>query len=221
MLITAANRGLGKGLLELYLARPYHTIVAGVRNPHHSTSKALAKLPKAESTSLLIIKIESTVETDSADGMKQLASQGINSIDILIANVGIAYIWPKVFEVRVEDMQKHIDVNVYGVTWLYQATLPLLKKAKSLIWVSLGTSAAYITVGDNITQCNCFLWLTGTFGMSCSRSLERPSSILTIRREMIALPNATYAPSKFVIHYLTKEIHNEEPQLTAFPLDLG
>lgn len=38
---------------------------------------------------------------------------------------------------------------------------------------------------------------------------------------MIALPDAVYAPSKLVIHYLTKEIHNEEPQLTAFPLDPG
>lgn len=45
-------------------------------------------------------------------------------------------------------MQKHIDVNVYGVIWLYQATLPLLKKAKSPIWMSLGTSTAYLTVPD-------------------------------------------------------------------------
>ncbi|KIN08488.1 hypothetical protein OIDMADRAFT_107814 [Oidiodendron maius Zn] len=195
VLIIGANRGLGKGLLKLYLAKPYHTIVAGVRNPHHSTSKALAKLPKAERTSLLIIEIESTVETDAADRMNQLTSQGINRIDILIANAGTAYIWPKVSEVRVEDMRKHIDVNVYGIIWLYQATLPLLKKAKSLIWVSLGMSAAYLTVRDIYYSMQLF--------------------------PMIAFPNATYAPSKFVIHYLTKEIHNEEPQPTAFPLDPG
>ena len=48
VLITGASRGIGKGLLELYLAKSNHTVVAANRNPNHTTSKALADLPKAD-----------------------------------------------------------------------------------------------------------------------------------------------------------------------------
>lgn len=146
VLITGANRGLGKGLLELYLAKSNHTVIAANRDPNDATSKALADLPKAEGTSLLLVKIDSTVPTDPADAVKQLASHGIDHLDIIIANAGISYIWPKVSEVKVEDMQKHTVTNTYGVIWLYQATLPLLKKSKKPIWVSMGSGAGYLTV---------------------------------------------------------------------------
>lgn len=33
VLISGANRGLGKGLVERYLARENHTVVATVRDP--------------------------------------------------------------------------------------------------------------------------------------------------------------------------------------------
>lgn len=33
VLISGANRGLGKGLVERYLARDDHTVVAAVRDP--------------------------------------------------------------------------------------------------------------------------------------------------------------------------------------------
>ena len=146
VLIPGANRGIGKGLLELYLAKPHHTVIAANRDPNHATSKALADLPKAEGTSLLVIKIDATVSTDAVDAVEQLASNGIDHLDIVIANAGIAYIYPKVSEVKVEDMQKHIVPNTYGFIWLYQATLPLLKKSKTPTWVSIGSSAAFLTV---------------------------------------------------------------------------
>ena len=38
---------------------------------------------------------------------------------------------------------------------------------------------------------------------------------------MIPFSNAAYAPSKLVLHWLTKAMHMEEPELTAFPIDPG
>jgi len=146
VLITGANRGIGKGLLELYLAKPNHTVIAANRDPAHATSRALNDIPMAEGTSLLIIKIDATVSTDPANAVKQLARHGIDHLDIVIANAGISYVYPKVSEVKVEDMQKHTIPNTYGVIWLYQATLPLLKKSKNPVWVSMGSSAAFLTV---------------------------------------------------------------------------
>lgn len=146
VLITGANRGIGKGLLELYLAKPNHTVIAANRDPNHATSKALADLPKAEGTSLLAVKVDATVPTDPAEAVKQLVSHGIDHLDIIIANAGISYIYPKVSEVKVEDMQKHMVPNVYGIIWLYQAALPLLKKSQTPTWVSIGSSGAFLTV---------------------------------------------------------------------------
>ena len=146
VLITGTTRGIGKGLLELYLAKPHHTIIAANRDPNHALSKALVDLPKAEGTSLLVIKVDATVPTDPTDAVKQLATHGIDHLDIVIANAAIAQIWPKVSEVKVEDMQKHIVPNTYGFIWLYQATLPLLKKSKTPTWVTIGSSGAFLTV---------------------------------------------------------------------------
>ncbi|KAB8209558.1 hypothetical protein BDV34DRAFT_210121 [Aspergillus parasiticus] len=130
VLITGANRGIGKGLLELYLAKPNHTVIAANRNPDHPTSKALADLPTAEGTTLRVIKIDATSAIDS----------GIDHIDILIANAGIALSWPKVSQVTIEEIQKHVDTNAYGFIRLYQAFLSLLKASHDPKLVTIGSN---------------------------------------------------------------------------------
>ncbi|KGO46236.1 Glucose/ribitol dehydrogenase [Penicillium expansum] len=138
VLITGANRGIGKGILELYLQKPNHTVIAANRDPSHPTSTALADLPKAEGTTLEVIKLDALSPTDPATAVKALAAKGITHIDILIANAGIALSWPKVSEVKVEEIQKHIDVNVYGFIHLYQAFRPVLKEAHTPKLVTIG-----------------------------------------------------------------------------------
>ncbi|KAJ6127920.1 hypothetical protein N7471_009137 [Penicillium samsonianum] len=145
VLITGANRGIGKGILELYLKKPNHTVIAANRDPSHPTSNALADLPKAEGTTLEVIKIDALSPTDPAAAVKALAAKGITHIDILVANAGIALSWPKVSEVKVEDIQKHIDVNIYGFINLYQAFRPVLKESKAPKWVTIGSSSAFLT----------------------------------------------------------------------------
>ncbi|KAB8219870.1 NAD(P)-binding protein [Aspergillus novoparasiticus] len=145
VLITGASRGIGKGLLELYLAKPNHTVIAANRNPDHPASKALADLPTAEGTILRVIKIDATSAIDSVDAAKELTSQGIGHIDILIANAGIALSWPKVSQVTIEEIQKHVDTNAYGFIRLYQAFLPLLKASHDPKLVTVGSSSAFLT----------------------------------------------------------------------------
>ncbi|KAG7283923.1 hypothetical protein NEMBOFW57_010281 [Staphylotrichum longicolle] len=115
VLITGANRGIGRGLLELYLARPNHVVVAAVRDPNHATAKELSGLPKAQGTSLVVIKLDLTVHSDPTAAVEALsASHGIKHVDILVANAGIATKWVTVSEVTPEDIQDHVDVNVHG-----------------------------------------------------------------------------------------------------------
>ncbi|KAJ0277355.1 hypothetical protein Brms1b_007390 [Colletotrichum noveboracense] len=115
VLITGANRGIGKGLLEKYLARPNHTVIGTVRDPDHESAKVLASLPKANGSSLVLVKFDITVKTDGLEAVKQLEAQGINHLDVVIANAGVCFAWPKVSEIKVEDIEGHYVPNVHGL----------------------------------------------------------------------------------------------------------
>ncbi|KAG8160907.1 hypothetical protein KVR01_009171 [Diaporthe batatas] len=145
VLVSGANRGLGKGIVERFLARDEHTVVAAVRDPSHLTSKALADLPTGKHSRLVVVKIDSTVETDALKAADSLRAQGIDRLDLVIANAGVAMAYPKVSELRVTDLQAHLGPNVFGVVWLYQATLPLLRASDSPKWVTMGSTAGNLS----------------------------------------------------------------------------
>ncbi|RYP78466.1 hypothetical protein DL769_003189 [Monosporascus sp. CRB-8-3] len=145
VLITGTTRGIGKGLLERYLAKPNHTVISANRDPNLPASKALLDLPTAEGTTHLLVRIDCTVSTDPANAVRDLASKGIDYVDIIIANAGIALSWPKVSEVKTEEIQTHVENNIYGFIWLYQAFLPVLKRSKKPMWVTIGSCAAWLT----------------------------------------------------------------------------
>ncbi|KAL5336376.1 NAD(P)-binding protein [Aspergillus crustosus] len=131
VLITGANRGIGRGILELYLAKPNHTVIAANRDPTHRTSAELLALPAAEGTTLKVVKLDATSPTDAGEAAQTLkAKEGIEHIDILIANAGIGFAWPKLEDVSVDDIRTHFETNVYGFVRVYQAFLAFLMAAK-------------------------------------------------------------------------------------------
>ncbi|KAM0740671.1 hypothetical protein ACQRIT_005855 [Beauveria bassiana] len=131
VLITGAGRGIGRGILELYAAKPNHTVIAANRNPDDGPSKKLLKLPTAEGTTVQVVKIEATDDNDSLKAVETLKSSGIDHIDIVIANAGKATAWPKLQDAKIPDIKDHIDTNVFGFVRLYQAVFPLLKASKN------------------------------------------------------------------------------------------
>lgn len=142
VLITGTNRGIGKGLLTRYLALPNHTIIAANRNPDNSSSKELFNLPRADGTKLILVKLDVKVWQDAFDAIKSLEGQGIDHLDIVIGNAGVSYIWPTVAEAKLEDIDNHIQTNVYGQVALYQATRLLLQKSKrEPILTNMGSTA--------------------------------------------------------------------------------
>ncbi|XDG01523.1 hypothetical protein ABKA04_001138 [Annulohypoxylon sp. FPYF3050] len=117
VLISGANRGLGKELLARYLARPNHIAIAANRDPENATSKTLAKLPKGQGSRLIVVKLDASIEADSSRAVRQLISQGIGHLDIVIANAGVSYAWPKVSDVKTEDLQGHLIPDLFGIIW--------------------------------------------------------------------------------------------------------
>lgn len=160
VLISGANRGLGKGLVELYLAKPNHTVIAANRDPENASSKALAELTTGSGSRLIVVKTDASVETDALEAVKALSFQGIEHIDVVIANAGVSYTWPKVSELKIEDLQGHLVPNVFGVVWLYQATLPFLLKSNNPKFATIGSTAGNLEVSRAlsvlITGWSCF-----------------------------------------------------------------
>ncbi|EME45389.1 hypothetical protein DOTSEDRAFT_170752 [Dothistroma septosporum NZE10] len=183
-LISGANRGLGKGLLELFLAEPNHTVIAANRDPHHASSKALLDLPTGKGSKLITVKIDASVPEDAASAIAEIKKQGIDYLDVVIANAGVSYTFPFVKDLKIEDLQGHIEPNVYGVISLYQATRELLDKGTDPKWMTMGSSAG---------------WLEN----------QHP------------VPNSAYAPTKTMVHWLTKRINGEEERICAFVQDPG
>lgn len=190
--------GLGKGLVSAYLLKPDNVVIAAVRNPNDATSLALQDLPRHASSTLIIVKIESTSETDPQHAIAELQSKKHNITSlVVIANAGISQIFPAVAAAKADDMMRHFHVNVVGIVFLFQAVLPLLLQASS----SASASASHSTPPKFVTMSTS----AGTIG----------------NQEHVPVPNAAYGPSKAALNWITKKIHLEHPDIIAFPLDPG
>ncbi|KAK3619209.1 hypothetical protein LTR56_024169 [Elasticomyces elasticus] len=87
ILVSGANRGLGKGLAQLYLARPDHTVIAANRDHSSSSSEALSELLTGAGSRLIVVKVDALAETDAGKAVKTLTTKhGIDYIDIVVAN---------------------------------------------------------------------------------------------------------------------------------------
>jgi norsolorinic acid ketoreductase len=150
VLISGANKGLGLSLLEKYLSRADTTVVATVRD--YSKQQALNDIPKASGSKLVIVKVESRSDTDCLEAISTIKDQGINQLDVVIANA--AYYTPpadpKVAKITATDLLDHVNVNTAGPIRLFQASLPLLQKAEKPIFAYMSSLAGSITATGEV-----------------------------------------------------------------------
>jgi norsolorinic acid ketoreductase len=130
-LITGANRGIGKGLLSAFISRPNTTVIAAVRDVPSATI-SLSSVPLGSDSKLILIKIDSNVDSDPAATVSELATKySINKIDVLISNAGLLDIIAPVIDTPADQVRKHIETNTIGPLVLLQAFMPLLAASSS------------------------------------------------------------------------------------------
>ncbi|KAJ5964600.1 Short-chain dehydrogenase/reductase SDR [Penicillium vulpinum] len=140
--VTGANRGLGLGLVKGFLAKPGHIVIAAVRDPAHSTAQTLTEVSTGEGSRIVVVKYEASVEQSAFDAVKEATGQDISHLDIVVANAGIAKLYPLVKDVKRAEIVEHIDVNVLSAVSLYQATRDLLQKSTGKpIFAIMGSGA--------------------------------------------------------------------------------
>jgi NAD(P)-dependent dehydrogenase (short-subunit alcohol dehydrogenase family) len=114
VLITGANRGIGRALVDEALARGAKRVYAGTRGELHISDERVTPL---------------TLDVTNAPQIQRAKDQ-VDSLDVLINNAGIA-LYDDLS--RLDVIEKHLAVNLVGVLNVTQAFLPLLKRSKGAI----------------------------------------------------------------------------------------
>ena len=114
VLVTGANRGIGRALVEEALSRAAKRVYAGTRQPFaHPDERVTPLMLDVTNTA----QIEAAVET-------------VESLDMLINNAGVA-LYDDLSDRSV--LEQHLAVNLFGTYGVTQAFLPMLIRSGGAI----------------------------------------------------------------------------------------
>ncbi len=114
VLITGANRGIGRALLDEALRRGAKKVYAGTRSAFQHADKRATPL---------------TLDVTNASQIQRAVDE-VDTLDVLINNAGVA-IYDDLSNLDV--IEQHLAVNFLGLLKVSNALLPLLKRSKGAI----------------------------------------------------------------------------------------
>lgn len=122
VLVTGANRGIGRALIEEALRRGAKRVYAGTRQPFAHPD---------ERVTLLSLDVTNGAQI-------QGAVENVGSLDILINNAGLA-LYDDLSDRAA--LERHLAVNLFGTYGVTQAFLPLLARSRGAIVNVLSVAA--------------------------------------------------------------------------------
>lgn len=117
VLITGANRGIGRALVDEALTRGAARVYAGTRAPWAHPDSRVVNIP---------------LDVTSAEQIRAAAAQvtAAGSLDVLVNNAGIA-LYDDLTDP--ELLKRHLEVNLFGTYEVTTAFLPLLTRSQGAI----------------------------------------------------------------------------------------
>ena len=122
VLITGANRGIGRALVNEALRRGAKRVYAGTRSALQNADKRVTPLTLDVTNALQI----------------QRAADEVGALDVLINNAGVA-VYDDLSNSDV--IEQHLAVNLLGLFKVTRAFLPLLRRSKGAIVNNLSLAA--------------------------------------------------------------------------------
>jgi NADP-dependent 3-hydroxy acid dehydrogenase YdfG len=144
--ITGASSGIGEATATL-LAERGARLVLGARNPEKLTAVA-ARLSAAGGQAVA----KPTDVSSRGDLMEfvSLATATYGQLDVLVSNAGIMPV-SQFDELRVDDWEAMVDVNLKGVLFGIAAALPVFRRQGFGHFVNLASTAAFrVTPGQSV-----------------------------------------------------------------------
>ncbi|KAK7215623.1 hypothetical protein V2G26_003626 [Clonostachys chloroleuca] len=129
VLITGANRGIGRQMAASLLLRPATTVIATVRDPAHELSKSLADFPAGDGSKIIVSIFDAKKGPDAL--LAALADAGIQHLNLVISNAGNSDAFRSVLETDPSALRDDFEVNAVGPFRLFQGCWPLLSKAET------------------------------------------------------------------------------------------
>jgi len=141
VLVTGANRGIGKSIVEEFLRAGARKIYAAARN-----LDSLNALTAAHGDRIVPLRIDLN-DPDSITS----AAQAATDVEIVINNAGILNVANPLAENAVAALQEEMEVNVYGLMRMAQAFAPVLKANGGGALVQLNSIASMKNFADFAT----------------------------------------------------------------------
>ncbi|ODB92423.1 short-chain dehydrogenase [Candidatus Thiodiazotropha endoloripes] len=141
VLVTGANRGIGKSIVEGFFKAGASKIYAAVRKP-----ETLESMVRTYGDRLVPLRID-LHDPDSIIAAAKVATD----VEIVINNAGMLNIANPMASNAVVAMQDEMEVNVYGLMRMAQAFAPILKASGGGALVQLNSVASIKNFADFAT----------------------------------------------------------------------
>jgi NAD(P)-dependent dehydrogenase (short-subunit alcohol dehydrogenase family) len=126
-LITGGNSGIGYATAEAFIAAGAKVIITG-RNP-----EAVAEAAKNLGSGTIGIVNDAAKMEDLRSIDNQLKAQGVEKLDILFYNAGVAQFAPFA-EMSLETFNNNMNINFRGAFFTVQSLLPMFNEGASIIF---------------------------------------------------------------------------------------
>lgn len=138
ILVTGATRGFGKIWTEAFLKRGDKVIATG-RN-----IEVLQGLRNIYGDQVLPIQLDVNDRSASFEAVKK-AKEHFGRIDVLINNAGYG-LFGTVEETSEEEARNQMETNFFGLLWLTQAVLPIMREQKSGHIIQVSSFLGLVTI---------------------------------------------------------------------------
>lgn len=136
VLITGVNRGLGKELFDLFMAKGYY--VYGILRNQSVAERIRNELPGNGRILLADLLSDNVIDTIKAE-------IGTNTIDLLINNAGVGGNFSKIAETESEEIYKLINIHCLGALRTVKALKENLLDAQKPIVVNINSRLGSIS----------------------------------------------------------------------------
>ena len=131
-LVTGANRGIGKAIVETFLEHGASKVYAGVR----SLGKAEALVVEFGEK---VVPVE--IDYDKPASIKA-AAKTADDVQVVVSNAGVLIGAGVMDEDVIEQFQTELNINVYGLIRMAQAFAPVLKRNGGGAFVQINSIAS-------------------------------------------------------------------------------
>jgi len=150
-LVTGAGSGIGEATARLLAERGAKVALLG-RSPDELENVAQGIRNGGGET--LVLKADISKVEQMQDAYKKL-NEAWGQLDIVFANAGVNGVWAPLDELKPDEWQKTIDINLTGTFYTLKYALPLLKKrgGSVIITASVNGTRMFSNTGATAYAC--------------------------------------------------------------------